>query len=320
MTEKHLRYYYEIEYLGKERTTSNTVERRTIIESSAIAPQDFAFQPLETAKPIVAELEAVVIALQNNLPSDIETILDYTIERKDEFEEMFGITKTVPRLICKWTSYQTFTLTPKQEEIFKFIENQLMNISLKWGEWKTLFGPPYENLPLMQETAPTFFSIAREALMHEVMLSIRRLFDTDKMSGNENCTFDWLAKNLDQGNKRSEFEQALQLLKHKTAFLTAWRHKVLAHNDYEHGVNQQLLPKVELEKIDEIVSEMSSLMNIVQQNLSTNDGWRYMQYDSVLSRGGGDFLMNFLKRGIKERNEAIEMMKQRQDKWTEPPQ
>jgi hypothetical protein len=229
MTEKHLRYFYEIEYLGKERSTGNTVERRAIVESSDISPQDFAFQLLETAKPIVAELDAVVTALHNNLPSDIESVQDYTIERKDEFEEMFGIIKTVPRLICKWTSYQTFTLTPKQEEVFKFIENQLMTISMKWGEWKKLFGPPYGNLSIMQETAPTFFSITREALMHEVMLSIRRLFDLEKMSGNENCTFEWLSKNLDQGNKRSEFEQALQHLKPKTAFLNTWRHKVLAH-------------------------------------------------------------------------------------------
>ena len=319
MTEKHLRYYYEIEYLGRERATGNTVERRVVVESSDIAPRDFAFQPLETAEPIVAELEAVITVLHNNVPADIEAVLDYTIERKDEFEEMFGVTKTVRRLICKWTSYQTFTLTPKQQKIFKFIENQIMTISLKWGEWKKLFGPPYENLPFMQETAPTYFSITRESLMHDVMLAIRRLFDGEKMSGNENCTFDWLAKNLDQGNKRAEFEKALLQLKPKTDFLNTWRHKVLAHNDYEHGVNQQLLPKVELEKIDDIIQEMSSLMNIVQQNLSTNDGWRHMQYNSVFSRGGGDFLMNFLKRGIQDRKQALEKMKQQQANWTEPP-
>lgn len=48
---------------------------------------------------------------------------------------------------------------------------------MKWGEWKTLFGPPFQNVEVLHQTAPTIFSVIRESLMHEVMLSIRRLFD-----------------------------------------------------------------------------------------------------------------------------------------------
>ena len=323
MSDKHLRYYYDIHYLGKELATGNEVKRNVIMESSEIAPQVFPYQPLETAQPIPGELAAVSAVLMTDLPADIAEITDYTIERKDEFEEIFGVTRTASRLICKWTSHQTFILSAKQEEIFKLIEEQLKTISLKWGEWKELFGPSSKHLQMMQETAPTSFSIYRESLMHDVMLSIRRLFDPAfnqrrNQQPEDNFTFAWLAENLDQGNKRKEFADALNLMKPKIEFLTTWRHKVLAHNDYEHGVNQQLLPSVKIDEIQAVIKEMSDLMNIIQLNLSTNHQGRYCIYYDVNARGGGSFLMGFIKRGVDQRNAALENMKKRQQNWTEP--
>ncbi len=233
---------------------------------------------------------------------------------------MFGVTRTASRLICKWTSYQIFTLEPKQEEIFRLIEEELKTISLKWGEWKELFGPSSQHLQMMQETAPTTFSIYRECLMHDVMLSIRRLFDPAlnqrrNKPPEDNFTFAWLAEYLEDGNKRREFTEALTLLNPKIETLTTWRHKVIAHNDYELGVNQQLLPPVRIDEIQGIIKEMSDLLNIIQLNLSTNQQGHYFLYYDVVARGGGSSLMGFIRRGVDQRNAALDKMIERQKNW-----
>ncbi len=47
MSEKHLRYYYDIHYVGIERASGNEVKRNVIMPSPKIAPQVFPYQPLE---------------------------------------------------------------------------------------------------------------------------------------------------------------------------------------------------------------------------------------------------------------------------------
>lgn len=70
-----------------------------------------------------------------------------------------------------------------------------------------------------------------------------------------------------------------------------------------------MLPRVEIADIDEILKEMSKLLNILQMNLSTNTVGGYTHYDSVAVNRGASMLISYLRRGIRERDEELERLR-----------
>ena len=319
MLEKHQRYYYEVQIKGKNGRKK--VEVVTEVSSSQIKPSRFPYPHKKRNR--LSEKKAVLKFLQANLPSGVTKIEDCAIGRKDEFDHSafhgFAITRTTTTPISKWGSLPTLRLNRRQKRVFDFIGNQLPTIALKWSEWKRLFTIE-ENLKLLHSTAPTFFSLVRESMMHDVILSIQRLFDREVMgrARDETCSFSWLAKNIDLQNQKKEFELAFTKLKSDLASLRTWRNKVISHNDYKYSGKKSKLPPVQYDKVDDALRRMSALMNIIQMNLATNQNQCYFIYHDIVCKGGSTDLIHYLKRAVKDRQDALQRMRDRQKKWTDP--
>jgi hypothetical protein len=176
------------------------------------------------------------------------------------------------------------------EKMLRELGRQLIDISAKYIQFKTLFLSGDENRAVLERTAQHFFDYVGESLFRDIMLSIARMCDPAKTGKNDNLTFERLADELPEPYRKRYLRKVAALSK-KVRRVTTWRHKHLAHNDLLHSLKQKKLPVITYDYLSACVKDAVAILNVIECDYK---GEVFMHYDQVFVQTGADKLINHL--------------------------
>lgn len=119
---------------------------------------------------------------------------------------------------------------------------EFWRLSSSWDRYQVLFGSQ-ERVDLLNRSSGSFWQVM-QGLMHEhVLLGICRLTDPAKTFGEQNLSIQQLEQ-LDPSLHKRRLSQRVKKAIELSRFAKTWRHKVIAHNDFDQitGAANKLLP------------------------------------------------------------------------------
>jgi len=181
--------------------------------------------------------------------------------------------------------------TAKQIEA---IETQFREICYKWNEWKALFSEPFEHLPIVVNTTPKFFLHYRECLTLDILISVSRLFDEETKY--KRVSFYGIKNRLNE--KVAGFTKQLRKLKTKLRPVREFRDNVGAHNSLAHSLKDKKVSDIPFADFDEIIKEVTQLLNLITAHLKSNPKSHFRNYYSETTNEGVRKLIKFLSLGL----------------------
>lgn len=182
------------------------------------------------------------------------------------------------------------------ESVFKAVNGQVIQLSLRWKIFCQLFDSGPENIKLLNKSGSNVFGLFQRLVLDDVMISLSRLTDPEKFSGNENASIRNVvaeARTFLSANTIAEVEVLIKELDNHVLNVRTHRNKALAHSDLSHALNVSALPSV---TYDELEKAMKTLQEIVNKVSSETLRWT-THYDPIIQYGcGGDSLLKVLKR------------------------
>lgn len=137
-------------------------------------------------------------------------------------------------------------------EKYEVLSNEVSHLHRKWGICRQLYVSGDEIIALMVESAFGFFSVCKEVLANDIVLTISRLTDPKQSFGNDNLTLEQLVHSIDAGNHpklRNEIEQLYVESKNKCRVTKDLRNKLIAHSDLASSFRQESRRYLTLPKI-----------------------------------------------------------------------
>lgn len=183
------------------------------------------------------------------------------------------------------------------EVLLGVVNNQAIQLSLRWKLFCQLFDSGTENIELLNRSGSNVFGLFQRLVLDDVMISLSRLTDPEKSFGNENASVRNVltkAKASLPADTIAEVESLNKELENHVLNIRKYRNKALAHADLDHALNVSELPSV---TYDELEKAMKVLQEIVNKVASSAFHWT-TSFDPIIQYGcGGDSLLKILKRG-----------------------
>jgi len=182
------------------------------------------------------------------------------------------------------------------ENLLNAVNKQVIQLSYRWKIFCQLFDSGQDNIELLNKSGSNVFELFQRLVLDDAMISLSRLTDPEKSSGNENASVRNLLEKAKSHLKIStvtEVEAQITELDNYVLSIRKHRNKALAHSDLEHALNATALPPV---TYDELESAMKTLQAIVNK-IASEACRRTTYYDPIIPYGcGGDSLLRALKR------------------------
>jgi hypothetical protein len=181
-------------------------------------------------------------------------------------------------------------MPPTVADLFRPLHNILLEIHLKWSQFRQLFGTDPERIALLNRFAPLFFGSAQVILYDDVVLSLFRYADPEATGGKKNLTLARLASavmaaDASFGASVRDDAEAIRTLLSPHA---DWRNKRVAHNDLTTATarwdGNSILSGPSREQIEEILSRMRLLMN----GVAVHFGEAPTAYEGMMTPNPGD--------------------------------
>jgi hypothetical protein len=186
--------------------------------------------------------------------------------------------------------------------LFIGISHYLINLNYKWRFYQELFLEKDNSLILMH-TAPMFFFAIEQSLRNDIILSICRLSDPERVKNDVNLSLATLINNTEPINKVNDLYEEF---KENSKFFRKCRNKLIAHNDLEVFNDKSILiPLLDKEKVDKSLLLSEKILNLIAQRYNKNTQILF----SLLFIGGVDSLLHWLSMGIKYHQENIALLK-----------
>lgn len=163
-----------------------------------------------------------------------------------------------------------------------------------WNESLIIYGD-LDNLELANETAPTFFRCAQDALWQEVNLEIARLTDKLEVAGKRTDGFRnllELAKLKLSKDESSNLEKKLNDALKACEPIRNRRNKFLAHSDIEE-VEEEFIPATKKENTEQALKAIVKFMNALEDSLGKRP---IMYFEIGMSPWGSNSLMIALRK------------------------
>jgi hypothetical protein len=186
------------------------------------------------------------------------------------------------------------TLPTSLQQKFDAIHREVVILNFKWVYFRQLFGQQ-KTIDVLNQAAPSAFHLIEAAMFIDILLSIMRLVDPKKSSGQPNLSFGSINEELPDGNIRDAIFALQEQIRLRTEDMKVWRNKKLAHNDLSrHLPEATTLPSIQYKDLFEAMRLIGQLMNVLHKNLSDTE----FQYDRCITRDDGYKLLFYLKYGF----------------------
>jgi len=192
---------------------------------------------------------------------------------------------------------QAKTITPKTQELFEKLNDDVITISWKWQIIRSLYGTQ-ERVDLLSATAPSFFQVCQSTFADDVFLMLSRITDSPKTRGQENLVIARLIDSID-ANQDPAFHQKLKQMA-DAAILACLpfrkhRHKRLAHSDLSFKLQTagNLIPNISVDEINRAVEALQNVLNEFNRHFLD----RETSY-KVIENGGVKALVTYLQKGV----------------------
>lgn len=182
--------------------------------------------------------------------------------------------------------------------LYYHLYNETAWLTMKWLEYKELYGTKESRIELMNKTAPTFFYIIEETLWNNILLGITRLTDPEKSMGRRNITVRSLSNHIHDLKLKQIIDDEVNGLIVKSEFCKDWRNRSIAHFDYELNINQQSAKPLEpasRKKLQEAIDGIHSIIKKVHfKYLDSN-----LMLEMISGYNGSVSLLMHLKDGLR---------------------
>ena len=176
--------------------------------------------------------------------------------------------------------------------VFNSLHSELCWLHAKWLQGRKIFATSAERIDLLKKTAPFFFVMLQKMMWEDVLLHIARLTDEAKKGKYSQMSFFQFGKLPLPDALKTSVDNWLKDIESKSEFARTFRHKRLAHNDFDCAVEKSVTPLTGGSRadIEDLLTLFRELMNSIFSHY-TNETIGYEHVDAVHD---ADELMEYL--------------------------
>ena len=184
-------------------------------------------------------------------------------------------------------------IPPALDEKLKAIDVEVRNLYFKWRFFSQLFTDT-QRVQILNATASSLFQSIEDSMLSDILLAISRLTDPQKSVGQENLSFENLAKEIPRGALQTQIADLLAEIKRKTRDIIVWRKKKLAHNDLQKALGSFSLPPIQKKDLTDTLELIPKVMNLIYGYFYDTE----IRYDLCVTSNDGDSLLFYLEYGL----------------------
>lgn len=191
-------------------------------------------------------------------------------------------------------------MSPQLAEVHEELRQDVIWLYFKWGIYLQLYADQ-ENVKLLNNTAPTYFSICQVMMQDDTLLAIGRLTDPAQTGRNTNLSLQQLVDTIDEvayPGLRSKVMDVLAAAKPKFEVARDHRNRRIAHIDLETRLNKHPQPLFDATKhiIEEALEAIAQVLNTVERHFDSE-----IEFSKPLVSNDGKTLLHWLHLGYNNR-------------------
>lgn len=179
-------------------------------------------------------------------------------------------------------------------EKYKSLRNDVCHLHRKWGIFRQLFVSGENVVELLNCVAPGFFSVCKDLLADDVLLSISRLTDPKQSFKSDNLSLEKLICSIDPrkyADLVGELERLFTVTRDKCAFAREQRNKRIAHTDLSTKLDAIPLSSPTTTNVEAALEAIRAIMNTIEKHfhepIYCNDvNIAFVDYSRVLNVDG----------------------------------
>jgi len=182
------------------------------------------------------------------------------------------------------------------KELYEGIRQELIRLHANWRIFRQLFATSDERYVILNNTAPGFFTLVKDVLVDNAVVSLSRLTDPKRFDSLVRLVA--VMKNQVHHDLYRELEERLSTIQTQCEDIREHRDKRVAHRErkgespsFEEGPTK--LPPLTRKEIEGAMAGMAELMNKVL-GAFTGD---YQIYEPAVT-GDSEALVSYLERGL----------------------
>ena len=194
---------------------------------------------------------------------------------------------------------QIAVLGPEFGSLYNLLYNEIIGLNIKWNEFEELYGIEESRIKIMNNTAPSFFSMIQKILWENIISGIAGITGQQETEGEKNMTITAVPELINDHELNKSVAIKIKTILEKTKFCRDRRNSMTPLYDYETSINSEAKPLEEASKIlvKEALNEITALIDLLH-------GFYFKStliLDRVQSNRGALSLLYTLDDGLKER-------------------
>jgi hypothetical protein len=196
---------------------------------------------------------------------------------------------------------QRYIQTMREElgEFFHHLWQESARLHLKWNEYEALFHAGADKIANMERAAPGFFWLVKNALWHEIILSVCRITD----NGSKVLSIKRLPR-MTKVALRDELAALMEKLEAAAQPARDARDRYIAHLEFEVLRNPTLHDAIipEREPVLNAIKAIDDLMHFVDHHFTKANPVMWEHLDML---GGAAALHDIVRRGLRDRDAQL---------------
>jgi HEPN superfamily AbiU2-like protein len=180
---------------------------------------------------------------------------------------------------------------------FHHLWQDLATLHLKWNEYRPLFGTNEACFATMNRAAPGFFALVYDMWWHEILLTLWKLTDDDDRTLSIRRLPPMVPLPL-----RTQLEPKIGDAVAACKFTQKGRHNLLAHRNADIAMKLKPTPESSREDVRKAIEALDTVFDLVH---GAYTGEEPMMWDHLNARGGSEYLLWIVRRGLAARDEDI---------------
>ena len=132
---------------------------------------------------------------------------------------------------------------------YHLLWNKCALLHMRWEEFNELFGKGEEEINVMNTVAPSFFRSVQDMFWEHMLLGLCRFTDRAKVASRRTLSLESLVL-IPQSKPVSSLAKLVAKAREKTQFAHDWRNRRIAHNDFEHAIDESMRPLAHASRVD----------------------------------------------------------------------
>jgi chlorite dismutase len=183
---------------------------------------------------------------------------------------------------------------------------ELVWTSKKWEEYQDLFTTNSERIKIVNQSAPLFFSIIKDSLENDILLSISRLTDPPTTGKFKNASIRRALPEISDEATRENLTTQIDSLETTVKTIREKRNKNISHIDFDNLFQNQSdsIIVIKYTEIEDALKQIQKIFNQLEQ-LSCKSSTIFERFPSM--RGSYE-LLRLLDQGL-QFDEAVQLQR-----------